>query len=92
MQRSYDEKASLRCGAAQIDRMTEEELARLWCQSVQELAALLEAADGARAPSEGAEVSSEVLARIQALVLGKLLFLCTRCARILFTSQTSCMH
>ena len=56
----------------------------MWCQSVQELAALLEAAEGPRAPLEGAEVLPEVLARIQALVQGKLLFLCTRCARMRF--------
>lgn len=62
--------------------MTEGELARLWCSHVQELAALLAAAEGARAPSEGAEGPPEVLSRIQALVQGKLLFLYTRCARL----------
>lgn len=66
--------------------MTEEELARLWCQSVQELAALLEAAEGARAPLAGVEVLPKVLTRIQSLVQSKLLFLCTRCAPVFYAS------
>ena len=60
------------CGA-QIQGMSEEDLARTWSLYVKELAVLLWAVDGREPPPE-------VLARIQHLVQRELLFLYFQCA------------